>query len=152
MLQYDENHGTGAITGVREGKTISGNLYIKEGLTDIAQDVFKNQKGLKQVYFPATMKVLSARSFEGSGLTEVTITNNVDDIGEAAFSDLQDLNKVTWYYNSASSYASARYLFSGSATSDKKITIDFYGKQADWNAVKEKIGLSEDSYILNLRN
>ncbi len=153
LLRLDNyNSGKWAVIGIQPGQTINGNLYIKEGLTDIAQYVFENQKGLKQVYFPDTMKVLSTGSFKGSGLTEVTITENINDMGKYVFMGLNDLTKVTWHYNSASSYASAEDLFAGSATSDKKITIDFYGTQADWNTVKGKIGLSEDAYILNLRN
>ena len=153
LLRLDTpNGGKWSVIGIKTGETINGSLYIKEGLTDIDKDVFKNQTGLKKVYFPDTMKVLSARSFQGSGLTEVTIPNNIDDMGENAFSDLNDLSKVTWHYNPASSYASARYLFTGSASTDKKITIDFYGTQAEWDSVKVKTGLSESEYILNLRS
>lgn len=153
LLEYDEIHGTGAITGVREGRTISGNLYIKEGLTDIGQYVFKNQTGLKKVYLPATMNVLSSGSFDGSGLTEITIPNTIEDMGENVFSNLNDLAKVTWHYNdSPSSYVSTRYLFTGSASPEKQITIDFYGTQEQWDKVKGKIDLPESAYILNLRN
>ena len=77
---------------------------------------------------------------------------NIDDMGQNVFSDLKDLNKVTWYYNPASSYGSAKYLFTGSASSDKKITIDFYGTQAEWDSVKDTTGLSESEYILNLKS
>ncbi|MGI6072824.1 MAG: leucine-rich repeat protein [Lachnospiraceae bacterium] len=152
LILNNKNHGTWAVIGIRAGKTISGSLYIKEGLTDIAQEVFNNQTGLKQVYFPDTMRVLSSGAFQGSGLTEVTITNNINDMGSNVFSDLSDLNKVTWHYNPASSYKSAKYLFTGSASPDKKITIDFYGTQAEWNKVKETTGLPESAYNLNLRN
>jgi hypothetical protein len=43
-------------------------------------------------------------------------------------------------------------IFTGSASSDKIITIDFYGTQAEWDSVKGKTGLSESEYILNLRS
>ncbi|NLL92358.1 MAG: leucine-rich repeat protein [Ruminococcaceae bacterium] len=152
LMLDNPNVGKWAIIGIKAGESINGNLYIKEGLTDITQDVFKNQTGLKQVYFPDTMKVLGSRSFQGSGLTEVTIPNNINDMGQNVFSDLNDLSKVTWHYNPASSYASAKYLFTGSASTEKKITIDFYGTQAEWDSVKSKTGLSENEYILNLRS
>lgn len=98
------------------------------------------------------MKVLSASSFQGSGLTEVSIPNNIDDMGQNVFSDLNDLSKVTWHYDPASSYASVRYLFIGSASSNKKITIDFYGTQTQWDSVKVTTGFTESEYILNLKS
>ncbi len=154
LILDNENQGKWAVIGIRAGQTINGRLYIKEGLTDIGQYVFEDQTGLKQVYFPDSMKVLSTGAFQGSGLTEVTITENINDMGKYVFMGLNDLTKVTWHYNSASSYESAKDLFAGSATSDKKITIDFYGTQEQWNSLvlQGKIGLSEDTYILNLKN
>ena len=60
----------GVAEGVIEGDTFIGandieQIIIEEGVTEIGSQVFKNMKGLKDVYIPASVERIASDAFDG---------------------------------------------------------------------------------------
>lgn len=68
-------------------------IAMPEGLTAIGSRSFANTKALSAVAFPASLKTIAENAFYGSGLTELTVPENVE-VGDRAFNSCTSLLKV----------------------------------------------------------
>ena len=66
-------------------------LDLGSGVTTIAGNAFNGCQQLKSVDFPSSLKSIGERAFCGTGLTSVTIPNNVTDIDQGAFMNCSSL-------------------------------------------------------------
>ena len=69
-------------------------VAIEEGVTEIADRMFYNQKGIMNINFPSTMKEIGANAFEGTSLKTVVFPSTVEYIGDHAFGDIVTLTSI----------------------------------------------------------
>ena len=69
-------------------------VAIEEGVTEIADRMFYNQKGIMNINFPSTMKEIGANAFEGTSLKTVLFPSTVEYIGDHAFGDIVTLTSI----------------------------------------------------------
>ena len=69
-------------------------VAIEEGVTEIADRMFYNQKGVMNINFPSTMKEIGANAFEGTSLKTVLFPSAVEYIGDHAFGDIVTLTSI----------------------------------------------------------
>ena len=69
-------------------------VAIEEGVTEIADRMFYNQKGIMNINFPSTMKEIGANAFEGTSLKTVLFPSTVEFIGDHAFGDIVTLTSI----------------------------------------------------------
>lgn len=143
---------TQTVQGVVKGKKLSGKLVIREGLTDIHNFSLNNQRDLKSVVFPNSMRVISNYAFDGSGLVNVEIHDGIRSINKSAFSNLKNLEGIEWHYNPDNEYEIGGRIFSGSGVNGQKIKIKFHGTEEQWSSILDKniLGLDEERYELEI--
>ena len=70
-----------AITKSNSHRFYSANLYIPDQVECIASEVFQKKRELSTVRFPASLKNIGARAFQGcSALSSVDLPQQVEDI------------------------------------------------------------------------
>lgn len=72
-------------------------IVFGEDVTKIPNNMFNDCRGLKKSILPDSLKEIGESAFSGTALTEVTIPNCVEFIGENAFYGCENLK--TLYYN-----------------------------------------------------
>lgn len=75
---------------------IEGTLSVSEGVTEIGDEAFATCSSLTEVTLPASLRVIGASAFRGTGITEITVPANVETMGEAVFKDCSDLATLTF--------------------------------------------------------
>ncbi len=150
LVEHPPYHGKQELLGVATGKTIAGTLVIKEAITSIGQNAFKNQSGLTGVVFSNKTEVIARSAFEGTNIDTLSIPSSVTTVADRAFANMSKLENVTWYYNPDTELGPMVDVFKGSGTNSStgKVNITFHGTEAQWNDVKGKIGLTESQYVL----
>lgn len=68
---------------------------VPEGVIEIDEDAFMGAHNLKGVSFPSTLKKIGDSAFMWSGITEVHIPANVEEICDSAFYNCKSLEKLT---------------------------------------------------------
>ena len=67
----------------------------ESNFTAIAENVFQNASNLTNINFPSTMYEISEDAFSGSGLTSITLPQNITSLGNTAFGHMPNLKEVT---------------------------------------------------------
>lgn len=113
--------------------TISGEITIKDGTTNIMGAVFSGNTKITKITIPGSISVINSEVFMNcTGLTEVVLSEGVKEIGVRAFSGCSNLAKITIPASiekiGESAFGSCRKLtepnFNG--TVDQWVNIDFY--------------------------
>ena len=68
---------------------------IPEGVTEIGTNAFLNCKGLTQAVIPASVTLIGASAFQGTGITTIAVPESVTSIEDYCFSDCDKLTTVT---------------------------------------------------------
>ena len=76
-------------------KSVSGNIEIPEGVTQIPSNAFKENSSLTGVTLPEILTDIGYSAFEGTSVTSITIPANVTRIGNDAFID-SALTEITF--------------------------------------------------------
>lgn len=90
LYGYKNKLGTGMI-----GQS-TGYLRVPNSCRIIASGAFRGCKELKKIEFGGPVDFMGDGAFAGSGLTEVTLPQNLTDIGAYMFADCADLKSVTF--------------------------------------------------------
>lgn len=69
-------------------------VAIEEGVTEIADRMFYNQKGIMNINFPSTIEEIGTNAFEGTSLKTVLFPSAVEYIGDHAFGDIVTLTSI----------------------------------------------------------
>lgn len=73
-----------------DGCSAMTHLSLPESLTEVGSAAFFSCSGLKSIYIPGSLKVISDQMFKNcSFVTEITISEGVEEIGQAAFNSCQ---------------------------------------------------------------
>ena len=72
------------------------NIVLCEGIEKIEDGCFLNFKNLKSISLPTTLKEISSRCFENSGLKEIVLPDDLEVVGIKAFNSCIDLKKVSF--------------------------------------------------------
>ncbi len=78
-----------------QSRTDITSVVFPEGLTLIATNAFAYCENLSSVSFPSTLIEFYGSAFAGTALTEITLPQNMDNIGFYAFEGCKQLTKVT---------------------------------------------------------
>ncbi len=79
-----------------DGKELSGDLVIPNGVTSIGYYAFYCCSGLTSITIPNSVTSIEGYAFYGCrGLTSITIPNSVTSIGYSAFEDCRGLTSIT---------------------------------------------------------
>ena len=70
------------------------NYSINEGTICIADNAFENCSKLQSVIIPNSIKMIPDNAFSESGLTSITLTNNITRIGDSAFRGCDGLTAI----------------------------------------------------------
>ncbi|MBE6786728.1 MAG: leucine-rich repeat domain-containing protein [Ruminococcaceae bacterium] len=82
-------------------KGTSGNeVYIKNGTEIIAEYAFNNQKNLKTVYIPKSVKSIGDNAFFGCGDVVINYEGTRDDRAQMRIDDYETDQELTWNYSS----------------------------------------------------
>lgn len=72
-------------------------LTIKDGVTEIGNRAFRNQKGLKKVTLPDSLVKIGNQAFNGcTNLASINLPENLQEIGYSAFNGCTSLTMVTF--------------------------------------------------------
>lgn len=81
--------------GAFEGcQSMEGELKYGDGLEYIDTYAFKDCTKLTKVYFPASLKTIGTQAFSNSGLVEVLIPDNIENVYGGAFNNCASLKYV----------------------------------------------------------
>ncbi len=88
---------------VTEGNCVEGSVTIPSkvvidgktySVVSIADEAFKNCKGLTNITIPSSVVKIGTRAFQGSGLTTIELPSSITSIGIGLFSSCSDLVSV----------------------------------------------------------
>ena len=90
---YESLNGSRCLVYDETGKVVIGckeenceNIVIPEGVTAIAKEAFENNKLIKSVSFPDSLISIGSSAFRGcTGITQITLNENLEEIGYDAF-------------------------------------------------------------------
>lgn len=88
--------------GAFEGNTDITSVRFENGCNRILKNAFKGCTNLKSIELPVNLQEIGVSAFEGSGLTQITIPENVNYIRASAFKDCSSLHSVV--KNNGSTY------------------------------------------------
>ena len=74
-------------TQLVSGANCSGSILIQEGISDIADNAFLDNRSLTGITFPESLRTIGESAFSGTDLSTVVIPDGVTSMGLAAFSD-----------------------------------------------------------------
>ncbi len=69
-------------------------VELKEGTLSIAESAFENIQGVSEVKLPDSLQLIGNYAFDGSGIRTITISKNVETIGDYAFMNCADLSEI----------------------------------------------------------
>lgn len=72
------------------------NIVLCEGIEKFEDSCFLGFKNLKSIRLPTTLKEISSRCFENSGLKEIVLPDALEVVGIKAFNSCIDLKKVSF--------------------------------------------------------
>ena len=72
-----------------------GKALILEGTSVIGRCAFEGHKNLKDVEFPASLRVIEDMAFRDTALKTLNVPAHVQSVGERAFSGCNELKNVT---------------------------------------------------------
>lgn len=70
-------------------------VVIKNGITSVSQNAFKDCKNLKKIQIPKTVKRLGLQCFMGTGIKSITIPSSVKKIETGVLYHCKNLTKIT---------------------------------------------------------
>ena len=87
-----------AVTFIGSNAFLGANAHLifAEGRTQIQEGLLQNQSGVMTANIPTTVQTIGARAFYGSGLTGVSIPNNVRYVGAGAFERNLSMTSITF--------------------------------------------------------
>ena len=126
-LAYELNGEEYTVTGLKYDYTTIVFIpatYNGKPVTAMADNIFKNNKTIKEVYIGNNVTTISTAAFSGcSALTKITIGTGVKEIKATAFSSTSALKEVH-YAGTIDQYA--QIVFGASATSGTGTAVPFY--------------------------
>ena len=84
-------------------------VYFYKGVEEIGAGAFYGCKGIKQLSLPSSLKVIGDSAFCNTSITNLTLTEKVETVGNLAFAYCSDLTKV-YISHSVSSLASNAFV------------------------------------------
>ena len=101
MINYDdepmeeEDPYEGIYKKASGNSLISGELYIKSGISSIRRSALLQCKGLTYISIPNSVTSIGTQAFQGcTGLTNVDISDSVTNIGNSAFCECVNLTNI----------------------------------------------------------
>ncbi|HFU4109571.1 TPA: leucine-rich repeat protein [Streptococcus suis] len=83
----DESSSEGGVSGL--GTIQGGRLVIPEGVTEIDDNAYANNRDIREVVFPSTLTKIGSGAFSGTSLTTISLPASVTIIESYAFSGTQ---------------------------------------------------------------
>lgn len=127
-----------------KGGTSLEKVEFREGVQKIADGAFSGCTGLTSISFPDTLKEIGNKVFENTSISNLTLSENVEEIGNYAFADNQKLVEVDLSNNKKLEVIN-KETFSGCKNLKK---IDF-GVDSSVNTIKQNV--FEDTKLQSLK-
>ena len=70
-------------------------LVIPEGTTILTKDIVENNKDLKNIKIPSSIKIIDKEAFKDCQFTSIYISEGVETIEDNAFENCQELTKIS---------------------------------------------------------
>lgn len=74
--------------------TLYKSIILPENVTNIASEAFRDSRRLKEIKLPASLEVIGSYAFAGTGLTSITIPDNVSEMGDRGLQSCQFLTHI----------------------------------------------------------